>query len=564
MPVLAGSTAASSPSRRRAPRHRPLGAALALAALVALAAAGGCSSLPHYRPGNTYYVSASGNDDNDGRTAQRPWRTLTRADEQRLEPGDRLLFKGGSRFTGALTVGRGEAGRADLPVVIGSYGTGRATLTPTSGPGIGVYNTAGVEIRDLVVTGNTRTLKGPSGIIVFNDRRGTERLDHVVVSGVDVSRFETGVAIGCAEAAAGFRNVRITGSAVHDNTDDGLLTYGPGLDVKNPRYPHQNVVVSDVQAFRNQGNPTSKRHNTGSGIVIGGVEGGRVEQSAAHDNGARSAAGASEGPVGIWAYDSTRLTIEHNSSYDNHTSARVDGSGFGLDLNVSSTTVQYNLASGNDGPGYHAYTNLTNGAHTNNTIRFNISSNNGRKLPDNGGIDIHGKGIRNLQIYNNTVVMTATGAEHGPALRLRGNPAGVSVRNNILITDGGPVVVADTAYTPGQALLQGNNYVAAGGQWSIRWGNTTHRSLAGFRTEQQELLGGKPTGLTANPCLAGGSTPVVTTPEQAPRITPTCAAVAGRGVDLGARFRIDPGPTDWFGAPLTGAPLIGAANPRSP
>ncbi|HEY3482842.1 MAG TPA: right-handed parallel beta-helix repeat-containing protein, partial [Streptomyces sp.] len=520
--------------------------------------------LPHYRPGHTYYVSASGDDHHDGRSAGNAWRTLTRADRQQLLPGDRLLLQGGARFTGGLTVGRSDAGRADLPVVIGSYGTGRATVAPATGPGISVYDTGGVEIRDLVVTGNAHTLKGPSGVIVYNDRPGTKRLDHVVVSGVDVSRFGIGVAVGCADHSVGFRDVRVADSAVHDNTDDGLLTYGPRIDVKHPGYPHQNLVVSGVQAYRNQGDPTSTRHNTGSGIVIGGVEGGRVEQSVAHDNGARSAAKALEGPVGIWAYDATRLTIEHNWSYDNRTPATVDGSGFGLDQNVSSSTVQYNLANGNDGPGFHAFTNITNGAHKDNTIRFNISSGNGRKLPQNGGIDVHGTDIRDLRIYNNTVVMTGTGDRSGPALRLRKNPVGVSVRNNILITAAGPVVSAATAYTPEQVVLQGNDYVSAGGPWSVLWGHTTYRSLDAFRTgQQQERTGGKPTGLTADPCLAGGRVPAVTAPKEAALIVPTCDAVAGKGVDLRALFGIDPGPTDWFGAPLTSAALIGAANLRS-
>ncbi|MEV6006258.1 right-handed parallel beta-helix repeat-containing protein [Streptomyces sp. NPDC051976] len=547
---------------RRPPGLR--GTSAAAVSVLALAAASGCSSLPHYRPGHTYYVSASGNDHNDGRSTGKAWRTLAHADRQQLLPGDRLLLQGGTRFTGGLTVGKGDAGRADLPVVVGSYGTGRATVAPTTGPGVSVYDTGGVEIHDLVVTGNDRTLRGPTGVIVYNDLSGTERLDHVVVSGVDVSRFAIGVAVGCAGHSAGFRDVRVADSVVHDNTDDGLLTYGPRIDVKHPSYPHQNVVVTGVRAYRNQGDPTSKSHNTGSGIVIGGVEGGRVEQSVAHDNGARSAADALEGPVGIWAYDATGLTIQHNWSYDNRTPAIVDGSGFGLDQNVSSTTVQYNLASGNDGPGFHAFTNLTDGGHKDNTIRFNISSGNGRKLPQNGGIDVHGTDIRNLRIYNNTVVMTGTGDKAGPALRLRKNPTGVSVRNNILITAGGPVVSAATAYTPQQVVLQGNDYVSAGGPWSVLWGDTTYRSLAAFRTgQQQEQAGGKPTGLTADPCLAGGKTPAVTAPKAAPLIVPTCDAVAGKGVDLRAGFGIDPGPTDWFGAPLTSPTLVGAANLRT-
>ncbi|SEO81600.1 right-handed parallel beta-helix repeat-containing protein [Actinacidiphila rubida] len=559
-PGPGGPGAAARPGRRRVRAGRPAVALGALTAL-ALAAAGGCSSLPHYRPGHTYYVSASGDDGNDGRSADHAWRTLSRADRQQLVAGDRLLLQGGSRFPGSLTVGRNDAGQPKQPVVIGSYGSGRATIAPANGPGVTVVDTGGVEVRDLVVTGNDRTLKGPSGILLFSDRQGTQRLDHVVVSGVDVSRFAIGLAVGCADHAVGFHDVRVASSVVHDNTDDGLLTYGPRLDTKNPVYSHQDVVISGVQAYRNLGDPTSTHHNTGSGIVMGGVQGGRIEQSEAHDNGSNSAAKALEGPVGIWAYDSTGLTIEHNRSYHNHTPAIVDGSGFGLDQNVSSTTVQYNLAYGNDGPGYHAFTNFTNGAFRDDTIRFNISSNDGRKLAQNGGIDVHGADVRNLRIFNNTVVMTGTGAKQGPAVRLRKNPVGVSLRNNILITDGSPVVSAATAYTPQQVVLQGNDYFAASGSWQVRWGQSTYRSLGQWRDAQhQELVGGKPTGLTADPCLAGGRAPSISSAAQAPRIVPTCDAVAGKGVDLRKDFGIDPGPTDWFGTALSAPTLIGAAD----
>jgi hypothetical protein len=534
------------------------------AAVLLLLAGGACSSLPHYRPGHTYYVSASGDDHNDGRSQGKAWRTLARADKQRLVPGDRLLLQGGSRFPGGLTVGRGEAGRGGQPVVIGSYGTGRATVVPAgASSGINVVDTGGVEIHDLVVTGNAAAAAARSGITVFSDLPDNRKLDHVVVSGVDVSGFRTGVAIGGGNHATGFRHVRVADSALHDNRDDGLLTYGPRLDAKAPAYPHEQVTVSGVQAYRNLGDPASVRHNTGSGIVIGGVRDGEIQGSTAHDNGSRSAARALEGPVGIWAYDSTRLVIEHNTSYHNRTPAIVDGSGFGFDQNVSDSTMQYNLAFGNDGPGFHAFTNINNGAFTGNTIRFNLAGDNGRKLAQNGGIDVHGTDIRDLRIYNNTVVMSGAGGKPGPALRLRRNPVGVTVRNNIFVTNGAPVVSAATAYSPRQVLAQGNDYVAAGGRWEVRWGDRTYSSLAAWRAAQgQERNGGAATGLTADPCLAGGKAPAITASGQAGLLAPVCDAVAGKGLDLRSLFGIDPGGTDWFGASIAGRTPLGAALAR--
>lgn len=304
----------------------------------------------------------------------------------------------------------------------------------------------------------------------------------------------------------------------------------------------------------------SHRHNTGSGIILGSVRDGLVERSSAHDNGAHSASDALEGPVGIWAYDSTGLVIQHNRSYHNRTPAVVDGSGFGLDQNVSASIVQYNLAYGNDGPGYHAFTGRNNGAHKDNTFRFDISSDDGRELAGNGGLDVHGTDIHDLKIYDNTVVMTHTGAKQGPAVRLRNHPKGVTVRNNILITDGSPVVSAAEPYTPAQVVLQGNDYVSTNGRLQLRWGGSTYHSLADWRAARhQERVGSRATGLTADPCLAGGRAPVVTTPGQAALMKPTCGDVADKGLDLLSLFGVDPGPVDWFGTPVTGLFPLGAA-----
>lgn len=97
----------------------------------------------------TFYVSPDGDDDHDGLSEATAWRTLGKADQVPFRPGDRLRLKGGARFPGGLTIGTGDAGSAPRPVVIDSYGTGRAVIAPRGSAGIAVYNTAGVEIRNL-------------------------------------------------------------------------------------------------------------------------------------------------------------------------------------------------------------------------------------------------------------------------------------------------------------------------------------------------------------------------------------------------------------------------------
>ncbi|MCX4668933.1 right-handed parallel beta-helix repeat-containing protein [Streptomyces sp. NBC_01381] len=547
--------AASALGRRAAPG--------ALVAAIALIAAGGCAATPHYSPTSTYYVGAAGDDDNDGSSPDKAWRTLARAERVALEPGDRLLLEGGGRFTGTITLNGSEAGDADRPVVIGSYGEGRATVDAEGTPGISVHNTAGVEIRDLHVTGDRAAYAGDGGINLYADRPGGGPIDHVLVSDVEISGFRAGIAVGSNEERTGFKDVTVRQAKLHGNKDAGLLTYGPKFEPRQPAYAHEDFEVEDVTAYRNAGDPKADGRHTGDGIILGSVRQATVRNSTAHDNGARSAITAPSGPVGIWAYDATDVLLEHNTAYRNHTRSEVDGAGFGFDENVSGSTMQYNLAFHNDGSGFYAYTRVVNGAHTDNTIRYNLSSDNGRRLPQFGGLAVYGHDVRNLRMYQNTVVMTVLeDGRSGPALRLMDGQTGVTVRNNNFITDGSPLVLADEGLTAANVLVQGNNYRAPQGQWTAQWGDRTFAGLKAWSAATgQERLQGQPVGLTVDPCLAGGELPDVNSAGDAHLLAPDCAALAGKGLDLQALFGIDPGPVDYFGQTVGHPPPVGAALP---
>lgn len=73
-------------------------------------------------PGNTtYYLdSENGSDDNDGTTPETAWRTVKKASAMVYAPGDKILLKSGSVFTGQLwPKGSGEEGN---PIEISWYG----------------------------------------------------------------------------------------------------------------------------------------------------------------------------------------------------------------------------------------------------------------------------------------------------------------------------------------------------------------------------------------------------------------------------------------------------------
>lgn len=71
-----------------------------------------------------YYVSPTGNDNNNGTSQSTPWRTIDRVNQStyQIVPGDQVLFKRGGEYRGEIIWG--VSGTAGSPVTYGAYGTG--------------------------------------------------------------------------------------------------------------------------------------------------------------------------------------------------------------------------------------------------------------------------------------------------------------------------------------------------------------------------------------------------------------------------------------------------------
>lgn len=217
---------------------------------------------------STYYVSNTGNDAASGLSSGEAWQSVYWANEALLKPGDRFLFDGGKTFTGGLNLSH-VVGTADQPIVIGSYGNGRATLRPPDNITIGVmiYNCGFLEVRNLILAGlgsNTT-----NGIMAVANSPG---LSHLYLGMLDVSGFATGVNI---QSSAAFSDVNVIWCTMHDNANSGL--YFGGLN----RGDLSNVYVSHCESFNHPG-------ERGYGFYLLNVANALVERSVAHDNGANS------------------------------------------------------------------------------------------------------------------------------------------------------------------------------------------------------------------------------------------------------------------------------------
>ncbi len=522
-----------------------------------------CSAAAIQQPGRTFYVSPRGDDTAVGLSPATAWRSLARASAEVLRPGDHLLLEGGAHFAGTFELGPQDAGDATDPVVIAAYGSGAPVIDAGDASAMVIAGTAGIEINDVTAVGNAQAYERWAGILLTNEQPDGGLLEHVHLNHVDISGFRRGIEVA-ASGTGGFRDVLIADATLHDNLEAGFASHGPEFSVDAPAYAHEDIVLRRVASYLNVGDPVNSTRNTGSGAVLGSVRRALVEQCRFFDNGASSA--ATEGPLGVWAYDSTGVVIQQNASYRNRTAA-TDGGGFGLDINVSDSVLQHNLSYDNDGPGYQLYTSLANDAHTRNTVRFNISRDDARRTAF-GAVTVFGR-VNSSDVYQNTVLLNASTARARPPVLLVGAEASkVSLRNNIFVTDGAGALVSAPALPPAAVVLQGNDYHAGGGPWVVQWGDQAHVGLDAWRTATgQELLGAEPTGLAQDPGFADPDAALDTAPAgsdlpaAAPglRLVPASPLI-GAGLDLSGRFGTEPGPLDFFGTPLAGATTTAGAH----
>ncbi len=488
--------------------------------------------------GATYYVSATGNDANSGTATGAAWRTVNKVNSVNFLAGDKVLFQGGASFSGNLYFDASDKGTQASPITISSYGTGRATINAGTGAGFLAYNTGGILLSNLNFVGSGATVNTKDGISFYADAAGNVKFSGITADSIDVSGFgNRGLVIGSWNSQTGFRDVRIANVSAHDNLQSGIASYA------QVPFTHANIYIGHCAAYNNFGNP-SATGNTGSGIVLGEVNGATVERCIAHDNGKNNFV-QSEGPVGIWAYDATNIVLQFNESYFNHTSGGHDGGGFDLDSNVKNSVMQYNYSHDNDGSGYLLCVDSSNGG---NVVRYNISQNDGRK---NGYAGIHTYGnIQGAEIYNNTVfVSQTTGSPR--AVWISTAAANVHLRNNIFYTTGGAALV-DIAGGQSGWQCQGNCYFASS-SFAILWNGVNYSSLDAWRTATgQEMLNGSKTGLAADPKLtAAGSGGTIGNADLLSTLsayrTQAGSPVIDSAIALSANFGINPGAQDFYG-----------------
>ena len=198
-----------------------------------------------------FYISTSGNDNNDGRTPATAWATPYKVGVSTFQPGDHILFEGGRIFGGQIYLDSKDRGTSANPIVVTSYGTGRATIQAGGSVGLLAYNTAGIEVSNLNFVGSPGNSK--DGIQFYTDLPGATKLPYVRIDSVEVSGFgSAGISLFGSAGTSGYDDVRIINVLSHDNVMAGMWM-GNSSNATGTGYSHRNVYIGNSKFYNNTG-----------------------------------------------------------------------------------------------------------------------------------------------------------------------------------------------------------------------------------------------------------------------------------------------------------------------
>ena len=454
-----------------------------------------------------------------------------------LHPGDAVYFQGGSTYHGTLALNSDDSGTGKSPVVISSYGREKAIIHGGTQHSLVANRCNHLQITDLIFQGDGRKEGNLSdGVLITRATNITIYNCEVTGfqhSGIHMRKVSDSEIIRVYAHNNGFAGIHVSGETAYHPTE----------------FDNSNIYIGYCTAENNPGDPTVKENHSGNGILASSVNRGLIEYCRAFNNG-WDMEWTGNGPVGIWIWDCTDFVIQHCISHDNKTNpVAKDGGGFDFDGGVSNSILQYCISYNNQGAGIGLFEFGAAKTWENNTVRYNISVNDGIINPgalaiwknEAGGI------MKNCEIYNNTFINDTT---HGAALWIENNLSGFNFRNNIFI-------YRNSFIYPGHQvkdeLFHGNCY----------WNLNGDESVAGYenlrewsRITGQEIVAGEIAGVYTDPMLQGPVVMKISDPADINAKSLSAFALSpespliDKGLDLPALFLLDPGAHDIAGTPV--------------
>lgn len=489
------------------------------------------------RSAETYYISATGSDSNNGNSAATAWRTLAKVNAWTFVPGDTLRFHGGDSFSGSLT-NRTLTGAPNAVVTVNSYGNGSATVNGGTGNGIYLVNSEFLTLEGLVVkgsgwTGSGRSIvptNGGKGIWIQNTRTSGNHLRNITIAHCRVSGFYIGVLLDTTLAhTTGFENATISGNVFSNNLTMGFNLQGYDSNLAGPVDQSRGIYVGYNTIQNNPGDPKMGAggiHGTlkgeAGGLQVANTTGTTIERNFITD-----IAGFGGLITGVTYGGSTAIVVTNGRGFRIRANevartrcvTHYDASAIDADQDEQDGEIDGNLTYNNIGPAIQVGSyggKVTSNIRIHHNISYNdVRGNNAGGVSEQGAIRIWGN-TDDLKIFNNTIYVNATGTvgipsamnfEQVPAKKGDlGRNANVQVVGNIFKTTGGvPIFWAAQKSNKthlGVACALGNLYDASGGKLVIANDNGSSvmdiTSLEAWRAAGFEELNGVRYGTVAD------------------------------------------------------------------
>ena len=371
----------------------------------------------------TYYVdSIGGNDTNSGTSSASAWQSIDKVSATTFSPGDSILFKYGSSWTGQLyPKGSGVDGS---PIMIAGYGDPNAGRPHINANGLGggnwgafnLYNQEYWEINDLSLSNYNPTnydAKTAVAIYIVND--GTlppdvNQMNHIYLNNLEVhnvngqlSNYNNGGIRMFAQSTIGvnsatrvsFNDVNISNCYIHDINTAGFINYSSWA-VREPEgdpmfAPWTNFVMRNNVWYR----------CSGRAFHLRSMDGALVEYNVAYENNYVDGEDPPEEANCFIMFNCNNSIWQFNEVYDHAKfPPEPDGGAFDVDFRTFNNIVQYNYDHDNGMSWVAPCMGRTATRFNKNTIfRYNISQNAKYEVIHMSG------GVDNAKFYNNVIYL---------------------------------------------------------------------------------------------------------------------------------------------------------------
>ncbi|MEN8247379.1 MAG: Ig-like domain-containing protein [Bacteroidota bacterium] len=397
-----------------------------------------------------FYISADGDDANNGTSESTPWKTIQKVSNSSFIPGDSIFFRSGDTFDGQLVVT--SSGEPDSPIVYSGYGPGDKPVIDGANCDGGSYETAilvenqqFIELRNLKIT-NDRNLSRPGsddyvshGIYIHNS--GDEVMEYFRLIDLNIEEIYPVML-----PDGDFNSISVGGVLVRSerNNEIGKEKYVKDLLMQGCYVTHTakygfagqhaggDTGVGDEMVNRNIDFVFRNNHffeTGGSGIIPSKtynclIENNIFEYTGHSDQSEPRLIGRGSG---AWFWSCRNVVSQYNISL--HVRGPKDSYGQHIDWGNEYILMQYNYSEDSEG----GFVEIL-GDNKYSTYRFNISVNDG--LRDNACNTLwlstyssSGTPSDENYIYNNSVYV---GGNLTPDIKLSG--ANTYIYNNIFQT----------------------------------------------------------------------------------------------------------------------------------